>query len=246
MFSLFATTLFSLSSMFTLFATTFLSLGAFLIIICVILNAWDKMTTGYKLTAIISLLITGTFFINDLTIMASIKPTETTAQKIIISPKEQTLKKQLKINLYPHNDFYLTEKITLKPQDHLSIEDYQLLKNSFSKDRAISTDLQIMPKTDNTIKCRADQFFQNAELSENMMLFEKNIHLNNPKKIKLENAILTLTTVKVFKTTYTNQPQGFLHTNKKIKDVKYNLDLTFDVTEKAKTPTEDLETFFNN
>ena len=232
--------------MLSLFVTTFLSLIAFLIIICIILNVWNKMTSGYKLTTIISLLVTGVLFINGLTIMASINPTETTAQKVILSPKEQTLKDQLKINLYPHNDFYLTEKVTLKPQGHLSIDNYQLLKNSFSKDKNMSADLQVMPKTDNMIKYRANQFFQNAELSEDMILLEKNIHLNNPKKIDLENATLTLTTVKVFKTTYTNQSQGFLHTNKKIKDVKYNLDLTFDVTEKPKTPTEDLETFFNN
>lgn len=232
--------------MFTLFATTFLSLIAFLIIICVTLNAWDKMTSGYKLTAIISLLITGTFFINDLTIMASIKPTETTTQKVVLSPKDQDLKSQIEINLYPHNNFYLTEKVTLKPQSHLSINDYQLIKDSFSKDSTMNADLQVMPKTDNVIKYRANQFFQNTELSQDMNLLEKNIHLNNPKKIDLENATLTLTTVKVFKTTYTNKSQGFLHTNKKIKDVRYNLDLTFDVTEKPKTPTEDLETFFNN
>lgn len=232
--------------MFSLLTTTFLSLIAFLIIICIILNAWDKMTSGYKLTAIISLLVTGVLFINGLTIMASINPTETTAQKVILSPKEQTLKNQLEINLYPHNDFYLTEKVTLKPQGHLSITDYQLIKNSFSKDSTMNADLNIIPKTDNVIKYRANQFFQNAELSENMILFKKNIHLNNPKKIDLENATLTLTTVKVFKTTYTNHSQGFLFTNKKIKDVRYNLDLTFDVTEKPKTPTEDLETFFNN
>lgn len=229
-----------------LIATTFLELAAFLIIICLIFTFWNKWTSKYRLIAIISFLITGTFFINDLTIMASIKPTETTTQKVIISPKEQTLKDQLEINLYPHNDFYLTEKVTLKPQGHLSIDNYQLLKNSFSKDKNMSADLQVMPKTDNVIKYRANQFFQNAELSEDMILLEKNIHLNNPKKIDLENATLTLTTVKVFKTTYTNHSQGFLYTNKKIKDVRYNLDLTFDVTEKPKTPTEDLETFFNN
>lgn len=232
--------------MFTLFATTFLELVAFLIIICVTLNAWDKMTSGYKLTAIISLLITGTFFINDLTVMASIKPTETTAQKVVLSPKEQDLKSQIEINLYPHNNFYLTEKVTLKPQGHLSINDYQLIKDSFSKDSTMNADLNIIPKTDNVIKYRANQFFQNTELSQDMNLLEKNIHLNNPKKIDLENATLTLTAVKVFKTTYTNHSQGFLHTNKKIKDVRYNLDLTFDVTEKPKTPTENLETFFNN
>ena len=204
------------------------------------------MTSGYKLTAIISLLITGTFFINDLTVMASIKPTETSTQKVVLSPKEQDLKNQVEINLYPHNNFYLTEKVTLKPQSHLSINDYQLIKDSFSKDSTMNADLNIIPKTNNVIKYRANQFFQNTELSQNMNLLEKNIHLNNPKKIDLENATLTLTTVKVFKTTYTNQSQGFLHTNKKIKDVRYNLDLTFDVTEKPKTPTEDLETFFNN
>lgn len=204
------------------------------------------MTSGYKLTAIISLLVTGVFFINDLTIMASIKPTETTTQKVILSPKEQTLKDQLEINLYPHNNFYLTEKVTLKPQDHLSINDYQLIKDSFSKDSTINADLNIIPKTNNVIKYRANQFFQNTELSQDMNLLEKNIHLNNPKKIDLENATLTLTTVKVFKTTYTNHSQGFLFTSKKIKDVRYNIDLTFNVTEKPKTPTEDLETFFND
>ena len=198
--------------MFTLFATTFLSLIAFLIIICATLNGWDKMTSGYKLTTIISLLVTGVFFINDLTIMASIKPTETTAQKVILSPKEQTLKDQLEINLYPHNNFYLTEKVTLKPQSHLSINDYQLIKDSFSKDSTMNADLNIIPKTNNVIKYRANQFFQNTELSQDMNLLEKNIHLNNPKKIDLENATLTLTTVKVFKTTYTNHSQGFLFT----------------------------------
>lgn len=198
--------------MFTLFATTFLSLIAFLIIICVTLNGWDKMTSGYKLTAIISLLVTGVFFINDLTIMTSIKPTETTAQKVILSPKEQTLKDQLEINLYPHNNFYLTEKVTLKPQSHLSINDYQLIKDSFSKDSTMNADLNIIPKTNNVIKYRANQFFQNTELSQDMNLLEKNIHLNNPKKMDLENATLTSTTVKVFKTTYTNHSQGFLFT----------------------------------
>lgn len=229
-----------------LIATTFLELAAFLTIICLIFTFWEKWNSKYKLIAIISLLITGVFFINDLTIMVSIKPTETTTQKVVLSPKEQDLKNQVEIKLYPYNNFYLTETLNLKPQGHLSIDDYQLLKNSFSKDSTMNADLNIIPKTDNAIKYRANQFFQNAELSEDMILLEKNIHLNNPKKINLENAALTLTTVKVFKTTYTNQSQGFLHTNKKIKDVKYNLDLTFNVTEKPKTPTEDLETFFNN
>lgn len=232
--------------MFLLFGTTFLELAAFLIIICLVFTNWNKMSKNYKLTAIISLLVAGTFFINDLTIMASIRPTTTNAQKVILSPKEQTLKNQLEIKLYPHNNFYLTEKVTLKPQSHLSINDYQLIKDSFSKDSTMNADLNIIPKTNNVIKYRANQFFQNTELSQDMNLLEKNIHLNNPKKIDLENATLTLTTVKVFKTTYTNHSQGFLFTNKKIKDVRYNLDLTFDVTEKSKTPTEDLETFFNN
>jgi hypothetical protein len=232
--------------MFLLLSVTFLELAAFLIIICVSINAWDKWNSKYKLAAIISLLVTGVFFINDLTIMASVNPTETTTQKIVISPKEQTLKNQLKINLYPHNNFYFTEKVTLKPQSRLSIDDYRLIKNSFSKDSTMNADLNIIPKTDNVIKYRDNQFFQNTNISQDMSLFEKNIHLNNPKKIDLENTTLTLTTVKVFKTTYTNHSQGFLYTNKKIKDVRYNLDLTFDVTEKPKTPTEDLETFFNN
>lgn len=232
--------------MFSLLATTFLELAAFLIIIYLIFTFWKKWNSKYKLIAIISLLITGVFFINDLTIMASIKPTKASTQKIVISPKEQTLKDQLKIKIYPYNNFYLTETLNLKPQGHLSIDDYQLIKNSFSKDFTITARLNIMAKTDSPTKCRANQFFQNAEFSQDMSLFEKNIHLNNPKKIDLENATLTLTTVKVFKTTYTNKSQGFLYTNKKIKDTKFNLDLTFDVTEKPKTPTEDLETFFNN
>lgn len=232
--------------MFLLLSMTFLELAAFLIIICVSINAWDKWNSKYKLAAIISLLVTGVFFINDLTIMASVNPTETTTQKIVISPKEQTLKNQLKINLYPHNNFYFTEKVTLKPQSRLSIDDYRLIKNSFSKDSTMNAQLNIIPKTDNPLKYRDNQFFQNTNISQDMSLFEKNIHLNNPKKIDLENATLTLTTVKVFKTTYTNHSQGFLYTNKKIKDVRYNLDLTFNVTEKPKTPTEDLETFFND
>lgn len=232
--------------MFLLFGTTFLELSAFLIIVYLIFTFWKKWNSKYKLIAIISLLITGIFFINDLTIMASVNPTETTTQKIVISPKEQTLKNQLEINLYPHNNFYFTEKITLKPQSRLSIDDYRLIKNSFSKDSTMNAQLNIIPKTDNSLKYRDNQFFQNTNISQDMSLFEKNIHLNNPKKIDLENATLTLTTVKVFKTTYTNHSQGFLYTNKKIKDVRYNLDLTFNVTEKPKTPTEDLETFFND
>lgn len=232
--------------MFLLFGTTFLELSAFLIIVYLIFTFWKKWNSKYKLIAIISLLITGIFFINDLTIMASVNPTETTTQKIVISPKEQTLKNQLEINLYPHNNFYFTEKITLKPQSRLSIDDYRLIKNSFSKDSTMNAQLNIIPKTDNSLKYRDNQFFQNTNISQDMSLFEKNIHLNNPKKIDLENATLTLTTVKVFKTTYTNHSQGFLCTNKKIKDVRYNLDLTFNVTEKPKTPTEDLETFFND
>ena len=198
--------------MFTLFATTFLELAAFLIIVYLIFTFWDKWNSKYKLIAIISLLITGVFFVNDLTIMASVKPTEATAQKVVLSPKKQDLKSQIEINLYPHNNFYLTEKVTLKPQGHLSINDYQLIKDSFSKNSTMNADLNIMPKTDNVIKYRANQFFQNTELSQDMNLLEKNIHLNNPKKIDLENATLTLTTVKVFKTTYTNHSQGFLFT----------------------------------
>lgn len=232
--------------MFLLFGTTFLELSAFLIIVYLIFTFWKKWNSKYKLIAIISLLITGIFFINDLTIMASVKPTEATTQKIVISPKEQTLKDQLKIKVYPYNNFYLTETLNLKPQGHLSIDDYQLIKNSFSKDSNINAQLNIMTKTNNSLKYRDNQFFQNTNISQDMSLFEKNIHLNNPKKIDLENAALTLTTVKVFKTTYTNHSQGFLYTNKKIKDVRYNLDLTFNVTEKPKTPTEDLETFFND
>lgn len=232
--------------MFLLLSMTFLELAAFLIIVYLIFTFWKKWNSKYKLIAIISLLVAGVFFINDLTIMASVNPTETTTQKIVISPKEQTLKNQLEINLYPHNNFYFTEKVTLKPQSRLSIDDYRLIKNSFSKDSTMNAQLNIIPKTDNSLKYRDNQFFQNTNISQDMSLFEKNIHLNNPKKIDLENATLTLTTVKVFKTTYTNHSQGFLYTNKKIKDVRYNLDLTFDVTEKPKTPTENLETFFNN
>ena len=232
--------------MFTLFATTFLELAAFLIIVYLIFTFWEKWNSKYKHIAIISLLITGVFFINDLTIMASVNPTETSTQKIVISPKEQDLKNQVEIKLYPYNNFYLTETLNLKPQGHLSIDDYQLIKNSFSKDSTMTARLKVMAKTGCPIKYRANQFFQNTELSQNMILFEKNIHLNNPKRIPLEKATLTLTTVKVFKTTYTNHSQGFLYTNKKIKDTKFNLDLTFDVTEKTKTPTENLETFFND
>lgn len=232
--------------MFLLFGTTFLELSAFLIIVYLIFTFWKKWNSKYKLIAIISLLVTGVFFINDLTIMASVNPTETTTQKIVISPKEQTLKNQLEINLYPHNNFYFTENVTLKPQSRLSIDDYRLIKNSFSKDSTMNAQLNIIPKTDNSLKYRDNQFFQNTNISQDMSLFEKNIHLNNPKKIDLENATMTLTTVKVFKTTYTNHSQGFLYTNKKIKDIRYNLDITFNVTEKPKTPTEDLETFFND
>lgn len=232
--------------MFLLLSMTFLELAAFLIIVYLIFTFWKKWNSKYKLITIISLLVADVFFINDLTIMASVNPTETTTQKIVISPKEQTLKNQLEINLYPHNNFYFTEKVTLKPQSRLSIDDYRLIKNSFSKDSTMNAQLNIIPKTDNSLKYRDNQFFQNTNISQDMSLFEKNIHLNNPKKIDLENATLTLTTVKVFKTTYTNHSQGFLYTNKKIKDVRYNLDLTFDVTEKPKTPTENLETFFNN
>lgn len=201
--------------MFLLLSTTFLELAAFLIIVYLIFTFRKKWNSKYKLIAIISLLITGIFFINDLTIIASVKPTEASTQKIVISPKEQTLKDQLNIKVYPYNNFYLTETLNLKPQGHLSIDDYQLIKNSFSKDSTITARLNIMAKTDCPIKYRANQFFQNTEHSQNMSLFEKNIHLNNPKKIDLENATLTLTTVKVFKTTYTNKSQGFLYTNKK-------------------------------
>ena len=84
--------------MFLLFGTTFLELSAFLIIICIILTNWNKMSKNYKLTAIISLLVAGTFFINDLAIMASIRPTTTNAQKVILSPKEQTVTKNKEIS----------------------------------------------------------------------------------------------------------------------------------------------------
>lgn len=53
--------------MFSLFATTLLELAAFLIIVYLIFTFWEKWNSKYKLTAIISLLITGIFFINDLT-----------------------------------------------------------------------------------------------------------------------------------------------------------------------------------
>jgi hypothetical protein len=201
--------------MFLLLGTTFLELSAFLIIVFLIFKTWTNISLGYKLTAVLGLLVTGTFFINDLTILASINPTTTSAQKIVVSPKEQDLKDQLKIKLYPYNKLYLTETITLKPQDHLSINDHQLIKDSFSKDTTMAAKLQVMTKTDNLIKYRVNQFSQNTDISQDMIIFEKNIHLNNPKKLTLKNATLTLTTVKIFKTTYTNHSQGFLHTNKK-------------------------------
>lgn len=53
--------------MFSLFTTTLLELAAFLIIVYLIFTFWEKWNSKYKLTAIISLLITGIFFINDLT-----------------------------------------------------------------------------------------------------------------------------------------------------------------------------------
>lgn len=57
--------------MFSLFATTLLELAAFLIIVYLIFTFWEKWNSRYKLTAIISLLITGIFFINDLTIIVT-------------------------------------------------------------------------------------------------------------------------------------------------------------------------------
>lgn len=226
--------------MFLLLGTTFLKLAAFLIIICVILTNWNKMSKRYKLTAILSLLVAGIFFINNLTIMASIRPTTTSVQKVILSPKEQTLKNQLEIKLYPHGNFFLNETITLKPQNHLSAEDYQTIKYSYSIDPSVTAKLQILSNTDtpSALNYRANQFVESVDISQEAKLNEKNIHLNNPKNITLEDADLTLTTVKVFKTTYTNHSQGFLHTNKKIKYDDYNLDLTFEVTEN--------ESFFNN
>ena len=56
------------------------------------------MSKRYKLTAILSLLVAGTFFINNLTIMASIRPTTTSVQKVILSPKEQTVTKNKEIS----------------------------------------------------------------------------------------------------------------------------------------------------
>lgn len=234
--------------MFTLFATTFLELSTFLIIICIILTNWNKMSKNYKLTAIVSLLVAGTFFINDLTIMASIRPTTTSVQKIILSPKEQDLKNQLEIKLYPHGKFFLDETITVKPQSHLSAKDYQTIKHSYSINPSVTAKLQILSNTDtpSALKYRANQYLKTIDLSQEAKLNEKNIHLNNPKNITLKDAGLTLTTVKVFKTTYTNQSQGFLHTNKKIKYDDYNLDLTFEATKKTETPAQDLESFFNN
>lgn len=227
---------------------TFLELSAFLIIICLIFTNWEKWNSKYKLTAIISLLVAGTFFINDLTIMASIRPTTTSAQKVILSPKEQNLKNQLEIKLYPHGKYFFNETITLKPQGHLSAEDYQTIKHSYSIDPSVTAKLQILSNTDtpSALKYHANQFTEAVDMSQEVKLNEKNIHLNNPKDIALKNADLTLTTVKVFKTTYTNHSQGFLHTNKKIKYDDYNLDLTFEVTEATKTPTQDLESFFDN
>lgn len=192
--------------MFLLLSTTFLELAAFLIIICIILTNWNKMSKNYKLTAIISLLITGTFFINNLTIMASIKPTETTAQKIVISPKEQDLKNQLEIKLYPHGKFFLDETITVKPQSHLSAKDYQTIKHSYSIDPSVTAKLQILSNTDtpSALKYRANQYLKTVDLSQETKLNEKNIHLNNPKNIAFKDADITLTTVKVFKTTYSS------------------------------------------
>lgn len=234
--------------MFLLLGTTFLELSAFLIIVYLIFKTWTNISLSYKLTAILGLLVTGTFFINNLTIMASIKPTTTSAQKVILSPKEQTLKNQLEIKLYPHNKLYLTETITVKPQGHLSAEDYQTIKNSYSIDPSVTAKLQILSKTDtpSALKYRANQYLKTVDLSQETKLNEKNIHLNNPKNIAFKDADLTLTTVKVFKTTYTNHSQGFLHTNKKIKYDDYNLDLTFEATKKTETPAQDLESFFNN
>lgn len=57
--------------MFSLLATTFLEIAAFLIIIYLIFTFWEKWNSKYKLIAIISLLITSVFFINDLTIMVN-------------------------------------------------------------------------------------------------------------------------------------------------------------------------------
>ena len=206
------------------------------------------MSKRYKLTAILSLLVAGTFFINSLTIMASIRPTTTSAQKVIVSPKNQDLKNQLEIKLYPHGKYFFNETITLKPQDHLSAEDYQTIKHSYSIDPSVTAKLQILSNTDtpSALKYRANQFLETIDISQEAKLNEKNIHINNPKNITLKNADLTLTTIKVFKTTYTNHSQGFLHTNKKIKYTDYNLDLTFEITETTKTPTQDLESFFNN
>ena len=64
----------------------------------------------------------------------------------------------------------------------MSIDDYRLIKNSFSKDSTMNVQLNIIPKTDNSLKYRDNQFFQNTNISQDMSLFEKNIHLNNPKK----------------------------------------------------------------
>ena len=124
--------------------------------------------------------------------MASIKPTETTAQKIVISPKEQTLKNQLEIKLYPHGKFFLNETITVKPQNHLSTEDYQTIKHSYSIDPSVTAKLQILSNTDtpSALKYRANQYLKTVDLSQETKLNEKNIHLNNPKTLLLKTQTL--------------------------------------------------------
>ena len=105
--------------MFSLFATTLLELAASLIIVYLIFT-FGKMELKIQTHSHHQPFNNRYLFHQRPRHYGKHQTNRNNDSKIVISPKEQALKDQLEIKLYPHGKFFLNETITVKPQNHLS------------------------------------------------------------------------------------------------------------------------------
>ena len=76
-----------------------------------------------------------------------------------------------------------------------------------------------------------------------MVLRKKNIHINNPKKLPLDQANYTITKMVAIKKTQTNTSNGFLKNLQPLRRTTYDLVLYLDATN---SPTKDkVQAFFD-
>lgn len=215
------------------------------------MNAWSKITILTRLFGLLLVLGFGVFFINNLAILASVKTTAIEKQTLV-SPKDQALKDTLhfdtSLNRLSGSFFFMIpdyQKLSITPKSELSNDVYQLLMKNVDPDEAGPLDgtlaIDTKPSTD---YLRLNNIINTVTTQQKIMLRKENIHINNPKRIPLNQATFKVTKMVAIKKTQTNTSKGFLKNPPSLKTTHYDLILYLDA---INDPTKDkVQAFFDN